>query len=184
MSEHSPRQLTGSERLQRRITLADLLTGAAVALWLIPIAFVILNVPHDALVLVVVLASTLALSTFFVSVALRTRRIDRRWRDKADSTAQRRHNELAAQLANSHMVLSRMIDRAQSDVLDRVRRIEGQLDRTSWDIYADGMADARGGPEVVNAQDTRRIPPHQRPGVSNVVQFPHASNPSSNGGGF
>jgi hypothetical protein len=189
MSEHDARQPTGPDRLQRRATRADLLTGAAVVLWLVPIGFVAVKVPTDAPELAVVLASTLALSAFVLSVAMRARVVNRRWRDRAAETAQRRHNELVAQIANNHMVLMRMVDHTQTtvdnglaDLHERVISIEGQLGRKHWDIYADAITDVCGGPEVVNGQDTHRL--SQRPGPGNVVQFPQASNPSKNGRGF
>jgi membrane protein implicated in regulation of membrane protease activity len=184
MSEHSVLGLTGSERLQRRITLADYLTGAAVALWLAPIACVIAEVCHHILILVSALASTLAMAAFMVSVALRAYRTNRQWRERAALTALRRHNELVAQLAANHKVVADLVDRNHAmlssglgEIHRQVNSVTGMLHRASWDIYADAITDVAGGPEVVNSTDTRHLPPH--PGASNVVRFPHTFNGNS-----
>lgn len=170
MSEHSnQQQLTGSERLQRSATLARILTGASIALWLIPIVFLFVDVPRDELILMGILAGTLAMCTFITAQWLRSQRRHALWRTRVEDVSLRRHNDLTTQLADDSEALRQLLTFQLADLRLRVDQVAARLDRSSWDIYADAITDAQGGPEVFNGQDTRRL---QQQHNNNVVHFP------------
>jgi hypothetical protein len=176
MPRHRRKPLTGSEQLLRRITIEDVLTGAALALWLVPVALLFTEMPSEPAVLVVGAAGAAALAAFLIGVVLRSQRRNAQWREHADWVAFRRHTELVQQVAADHQALIRIVMHNQTVTLTnlaqvnrRVDDVNGKLDRASWDIYADGLTDQQGGPEVVNGEITRRL--QLNGAVNNVVQF-------------
>lgn len=174
MSEHRTQQLTGSEQLQRRITLANLAAGASTGLWLVPIALLFFDMPHDVFVLVLVVAGTISLSTLAIGITLRAQARQAQWRERIEEVSQRRHNDLTVQIAAENAAVQQLVATQLQDIRRRVDEVAGKVGRDYFGIYADALTDMHGGPEIVNGTETTKLEPYNN--AANVVHFRRAAN--------
>ena len=175
MPEHSKQQHTGSEQLRRKIMIANLCTGVAAALWLIPIAVCLLVLRRAEIFLAMHVAGAIAMAALVVGLRLRAQRRNLQWQQSAESTARLRHQELLNQHAADNQAIARLImhnhtaiNGAVADVRRRIDDVAGKVSRDYFGVYADALTDLQGGPEVVNGEVTRRL---YLGSPDNVVQF-------------
>jgi hypothetical protein len=145
---------SGRGHWEKPIAIADLLTGAAAALWLIPISMIFDPVPEDVFALTVGLAGALSMTTFLLGVVYRTQR---RGRERYE-TREAETDKSIADLRELVMDLQIAANAQATDLAKRIDQVAARVERDRWNAYAEGHVDNFGGEAVVDSMTTRRLP--------------------------
>jgi hypothetical protein len=175
MSDSSTQQPTGSKQLQRKVNRSTFWTGSAVMLWLIPITLSLTtDVDHGTFSMILTLAAAVSITTFLLGLILR-----------AQARAQLRHEVAEERARRDHAEVMALIARNQAETREMFGKLGGEIKRISVSVmqdyfnsYGDGVADAVGGPAVVNGTETRSLDDVMRGSSSGkVVRMPrHSGN--------